>query len=201
MKNIIKFIIIILLLPIIISCGSGILNLKKGFTTYRLPILLQNKETPKISIKTDGIYVPKENNGSVFYFYDNGSVKWEGWTNNFWQNPAKKIENIQNGYFYISKEYWGQYSINNDSILIQIFIKNNEKIITRWIFEYEGIILNDSSFILYSCFSYLGKDNFIDKSEEYAFYKTITKPDSTKAWFNNRRWFKKDLHESRKVKK
>jgi len=197
MKKITKYITLLGLIFGLFSCVV-LPNLKKDFNTYRLPVVQDEKEIP---IKIDGVYAPKKEKGIPFFFFENGSIQWGAWVNNFWQNPIKGMEDIRFYEVYSSKEDWGHYTIQFDTILIQVFNRNNQEIFKRWVFEFRGVIQNDTSFLLLSWYSYWGKDQLLDEPVQYSFYKTKIKPDSSKAWFNKKKWFKKNLHESRKSKK
>ncbi len=138
-------------------------------------------------------------------FYTNGIMKTiasnypEG--KDFWENPETGFDDLKAFWNYNSKETWGNYTINGDSIKMQKFGWNGMEFCSRSVYEMVGKILNDSTIILYSDYSFWFKYDLINKPNIFGFYPTNQKPDSTKAWFNNRRWYKKDLHESRKVKK
>ena len=192
-----KSIILIIVLFSFNSCGI-LMTQKRHFNTYKSPVL---QEGDKLPFKTNGVYVEKNSHfNEVFYFYTNGLVKNSGLHSDFWDNPkeiAKKVEDI---YIFSSKEFWGDYTIKDDTIYIQIFNHNTQFLYKRWIFEWKGVIKNDTTIEMFSEYSYFGKDQFIHKPVIYGFYPTEIKPDSTKAWFNNKKWFKENLHESRKPK-
>jgi len=195
MKKIIYFFV---LLGLIISLFSCVIlpNLKKDFYTYKLPIIQYGNEIP---IKINGVYVQKSTHfNDAFYFYSNGSVKSSSFLSDFWQNPGDKVKEIQNFYIYNSKEHWGHYLIQEDTLIIQLFSRNNQEFFKRQVIEYKGVIQSDTSFVIISGYHYLDKHQFINQPITYLFYPTNIKPDSTKAWFNNKKWYKKNLNECRK---
>lgn len=101
---------------------------------------------------------------------------------------------------YNLKEQWGCYAIQSDTIIIQVFNRNNMEFFKRQVNEFWGVIISDTSFLLLSGYNYLDKYQFqfLVEPVTYQFYPTQLKPDSTKAWFNNKRWYKNNLHESQK---
>ena len=103
--------------------------------------------------------------------------------------------------FILQKNIGVIITIQGDTIIIQVFNRHSQKFFKRWVHEFIGIIQNDTSFLLLSWYSYLTKNQFIEEPVPYSFYQTNIKPDSTKAWFNKKKWFKENLHESRKGKK
>ena len=195
MKKITTYIIIFGIISGLSSCIFG--NRKRDFKIYKLPILIKNNNIP---IKVNGVYIPEKGYGHPFFFFKDGSIVWKGWASDFRQNRIRDMKDTQFHKIYSSKEYWGHYSISYDTIFIQAFNRNSEYLYKRWIFEFIAVIQNDTSFLLLSEFSYQGKYQFIDQPIQYHFYHTDIKPDSTKAWFNNKKWFKENLHESRKAK-
>jgi hypothetical protein len=151
-------------------------------------------------IQLNGIYVSLNSRGSMI-FYSDGSCK-----NNaadpegdvFWDNPDSVFKCYYEDWDFLLKEVWGHYSIHKDSIKIQSFGHANDQLCKRSVYETVGEILNDSTLVIYSDYSYWFKSELLEEPNIYGFYPTTIKPDSTKAWFNNRRWFNKYLHESRK---
>jgi hypothetical protein len=182
------------------SC-CGLFFCRKQFNIFKEPIIT-NKSN--YTIKTDGIYVSQNSSGSMA-FYTNGIMKTiasnypEG--KDFWKNPETGFADLKAFWNYNSKETWGNYTINGDSIKMQNFGWNGMEFCSRSVYEMVGKILNDSTIILYSDYSFWFKYDLINKPNIFGFYLTNKKPDSSKAWFNNRRWYKKNIHESRKVKK
>ena len=67
----------------------------------------------------------------------------------------------------------------------------------RWVFERKGKLLNDTTVEVYSDYSYWGGDSLLHTPCVLNYYHTNIKPDSTNAWFEKKRWYKKGLHESR----
>jgi hypothetical protein len=190
-----NFVFLILFCFSLFSCVS-LGTLKKDFYTFKEPLLIYDTAFP---IRINGVYLPKnELNGYPFFFFKDGSITWYTWGIDFRQNCYDALEKSPFLESSISKEYWGHYTIKNDTIVIQVFNRVGDFIYKRWIFEFTGLIQNDSSFILVSEYSYFTKDQFIEKPIPYYYCPTKIKPDSTKAWFNDKQWFRENLHESRK---
>lgn len=186
-----------ILLIIIITLGlASCFNKISDFYVSKLPLVEPSREIP---LKLNGVYISREKYGSVFYLFKDGSCKWAGWGTSCCPTEPVKIETIENDWLFTTKKvHWGQYAIIGDSIIIQDFSKNNQEFFNHWIIEHKGRILNDTTFEIFSSYSYLGKDTLSKESKLYRFYPTAIKPDSSKTWFAGRNWFKKSLHESRK---
>lgn len=131
------------------------------------------------------------------FFYENGLVKTVS------LNQLKNVNSkLSLNMKYDFKEFWGHYSIRNNAITIQIFNKHNEEIFKRWILETKANILNDSTIVIYNHKSYwsnVSKENIVEPDKITLSLKKIDKkPDSSYAWFLNKRWYQKNVHESRK---
>lgn len=189
-----KKINIIVLLFLLIIVFSSCFNQKKHFKIIRIPV----KEDRSKNFKKNGVYISNQEKGSALFFFENGFTKWSGWTNNFIEDKVNNFKDIEEFNNNFQKEYWGHYAIKNDTIIIQEFNHNNEEIYKRSISERHGLIINDSTIVILSWDSYWGNYQLPQDPMKYIFYPTNSKPDSTKAWFNNKRWYKKNLHESRK---
>ena len=192
--------VLLTILIIFIRCNSPI-NCTKYFTAHKEAIMSSNQ---KLLLRTDGIYISKNGRAALFLF-NNGKVKiyryfFDTLRMELWVPPKKIIAEMQNDWEYKQKERWGDFFIKGNEIIIQRFNRNNEEICKRSVFEEKGRILNDSTIEIYSEYSYWWKDKH---PVLYApcvlnFYKTDAKPDSTIAWFINKKWYKNELNESRK---
>jgi hypothetical protein len=181
----------------LLNACVGIYPCRKQFTLYKEAFYHTDAKLP---IKTNGVYISISHEGS-FYLYNNGYAKIlfsnlpESKT--FWKNPSIEINELQSQEKYFRKEVWGNYSINNDTIAIQTF-GLNDQLCKRSVYETKGVILNDSTIKVFSDYSYWFDTELIKEPNIYRLYKTDQKPDSTMAWFNKKRWYKKNLHESRR---
>ena len=185
--------LILFLLP---SC-TGIYPCRKQFTIYKDPF---PQPRTKIPIKTNGVYVSTNQSGS-FYLYDNGYTKTISSnspnSNSFWDDPNNQMIELLSGEDYFRKEVWGNYKLIADTIIIQNF-GLNDQLCKRSVYETKGIILNDTTIMVFSHYSFWFDYELIKEPNIYRLYKTEHKPDSTMAWFNKKYWYKKNLHESRK---
>lgn len=188
--------VLVVLSIICVSCFV-LPNSKKGFDVYKKEI---TQEANVFKINTNGVYLPVNQIVVPFFFFENGSVEWYGWADDFRLKPTIDSDFNKFHRIYSSRNFWGHFRIHNDTIIIQAFSRNNQEFFKRYVVEFKGVIKSDTSFVLLSGYNYHDKRQFIDKPITYQFYPTALKPDSTKAWFNNKRWFKKGLHESRKPK-
>jgi len=185
------------ILFLLASCVSPI-NCRKQFTIYKNP---NNNIISECGFLKDGVFVSL-NGKNAFYLYNDGLVKsilrTERANQLFWVCPEKEIYKILPDDEYFKKEIWGHYQIINDTILIQTFGLSNDQLCRRSVYETKGVVLNDSTIEVFSYYSYWFESEFIKEPNIYRFYKTEQKPDSTLAWFNKKRWYKKNLHESRR---
>ena len=200
MKHLIIFISIFLLF---LGCNSI-----KYFNIFRQQIVNGEVKSP---IKTDGIYYGTNSNGA-FYLFHSGLKKAPNSlpkNGEFWSNPKLYLDTME---YYSKKlwgwdsELWGHYKIINDSIYIQTFIRLFQANFKRYIVESVGTITNDSTFQIHYDVSYwplkYQKEHKLKTvfypPETFKFYPTIIKPDSTQAWFFNKKWYKEGLHPNRK---
>ena len=116
----------------------------------------------------------------------------------FWADPEKVLkEEVYNSWHFNDKEGWGVYNVEKDSIKFQSFNYHTQEPCKRWLFEDRGLILNDSTILIYSVYSFNGKLELIKEPNIYGFYPTTKKPDSTNAWLYKRKWYKENEHKSR----
>jgi hypothetical protein len=175
-------------------------NCRKGFDAYSLPITDANSTS---SLKTNGLYI-SDNGKAAFYLYKNGKVKILGPSfslvdKKFWVGPNKVIRERENMLYANSKEWWGDYVIAYNTITIQWFNRTNQELYKREVFVAQGKVINDSTIDIN--LDYCPKGNLVfmkGGSCILRFYSLSPKPDSTKAWFNNKKWYKTKLHSSRR---
>lgn len=179
------------------SCVSPI-NCRKQFTVFMDSISVSSH---KYQIRVDGIFVSVNQRGA-FALYKDGKVKFvDSYLpigNEFWLNPDKMISIVENQINIIGKEGTGHYKRVSDTIIIQTFGISNDQLCRRSVYETKGIIVNDSTIKVFSDYSYWFNSELIKEPNIYRLYKTDHKPDSTLAWFSKKRWYKKNLHESRR---
>jgi len=176
----------------------GCFTKRKNFFTYRYPTVETGKP---ISFKTNGFYAPVEVKGRILFLYENGIVKEGPWVSDFFYNKSKYFDIINEDYYtQKGKEYFGCFMIKDTSIVIQLFNihTSHNPIYRRWVFESSGLITSDTTIVLYSNFEYLNKNEFYKKPVIFKFVPYENKPDSANAWFRNKNWYKKNLHESRR---
>ncbi len=151
----------------------------------------------------NGLYI-SDNGKAAFFLYKNGKIKIHSplfslYEKKFWVTPDKVIQEMQDALYFNSKEWWGDYVVMNNEIKFQWFNRHNQEICKRWVFGGRGKIVNDSTIEIYLDYSTRGDDESPNVQCLLHFYPVAIKPDSTKAWFNNKKWYKTKLHESRKV--
>lgn len=199
MKNVFLFIALFLTFNFIISCNLILPNCISHFSIYKEPKIDAENE---ISLQTHGMYISK-NGKAAFFLYRNGKIKihlpnFSSISREFWESPKEVINSMENSLYFNEKEWWGDFAIKNDTIIVQNFNKHNQYICKRWVFEERGRIINDTTIEIYLDYSYFTNDTLSKTPCVLNFYPTTIKPDSTLAWFNNKKWYKKYLHESRK---
>jgi len=176
-------------------------NCKRHFTVFEHPIAENNAP---VSLKKRGIYISETGN-AAFFLYENGKVKihlgaLESYPQKHMRTPEKVLSEMLTEPDFNSKEFWGDYGSSGNKIRIQVFARNNEYLCKRFIYDNAGQEINDSTIEIYFSYSAIGKDTMLNgQTCRLKFYSTKTKPDSTRAWFNNRKWYRRKLHESRKV--
>lgn len=175
------------------SC-DGALNYIKDFNAYKKPL-----STP--GFKTDGIYLADGNSSDeAFFFYQNGMVKTlsiekKQFLADFDFN-VDRLSNKSDGY---TEEYWGHYFTKGDSLTIQRFNRLFSNIYKRKMIEYQAILIDSETIKIVRAFSVDDKKQFIDKPIMLSYYKTKTKPDSSKAWFLEEKWYRDSINPSRKI--
>ena len=196
LTHLFRFVIILVFL---VSCScTFIFNDKSNFTLFKEPVIKNFDGTP---LKTNGIYISEEGR-AAFFLYNNGQVKilypfFNHKTKEFWLNPSEVTRNMNVNWDFDSKEWWGNFSIDSNEIILRYFNRNN-LFRERYLFENKGEILNDSTIVIYSDYIYNTGDSFLNTKCLLKFYPTSIKPDSTNIWFVNKKWYRKNLHESRK---
>jgi hypothetical protein len=188
------------LLLLLTSCGTFWPECRDAFTIYRGPVYRQ----PEARINTQGIYV-EDSGTQVLYFFQNGlaqstfSPTVRG--HEFRLDPLRHLKSYFNDYgFKCYKEDWGHFTVVGDSIVIQIFSRNLINYCIRTVLEYRGKILNDSAVLISSMYSYVDAATLDSSRSIFRFYLTNLKPDSSCAWFNDKKWYRRNLHPSRKYR-
>jgi len=185
---------------LIVSCVS----FHQKFNYYKESVRIVGSS----SIRTDGIYFIYKKSFShaptqYLIFYTDGKVYVNFYhvidENKFWLNPSKNTDTIENkfGNSYLYNETWGHYIIRGDSLNIQFFHRNNGSWIIRNITKYFCIIQNNSTLAIYreewtkDAGYYNVTELNYNPSVKYKFFQTSFKPDSSKTWFNTRKWYNK----------
>ena len=192
-KRIIRLIFVFAVGALFTSC-TLFLARKQGFTVYKKPIITQ--EASKIPIQYDGFYFA-DNYPDGIIFYKNGLCKWitedsSEVESNLRSAPEKGFAGRLG-----SKEWWGCYKIAGDTILVQDFNNHNTDFYKRWVGEKWFLVENNTKIRM---FRYKIDYQKYDSQENriYSFIPTSIKPDSSRAWFLNKKWYQKNLDESRK---
>ncbi|MCX6272681.1 MAG: hypothetical protein NTU44_15980 [Bacteroidetes bacterium] len=174
----------------IVSC----VNIHSNFTCYKVPPFIE-KDT--ISIKIDGKYIVNSLDEKYFVldkYFKSVKINY----------PGKEFYLYKDGSFYIEyggvlgyKENWGCYIVRSDSIFIQFFIRQSDSWMKRNTIELYGLVKKDS-IIIFKQINNLGEGTSGLNPEilnysppaAYYFFRTEYKPDSTIAWYKQRRWYK-----------
>jgi hypothetical protein len=196
LTHLFRFVIILVFLELC-SC-TFIFNDKSNFTLFKEPVI---KNFDGIPLKTNGIYISEDGGGALF-LYQNGQVKllkpfFSQARKGIWLDPLDVLKGINLYWNFNTKEFWGSFIINDNEIIFQNFNENNI-LKERYLFEQRGRILNDSTIVIFSDYVYNTGDSLLNTECLLKFYPTSIKPDSTNIWFVNKKWYRKNLHESRK---
>lgn len=178
----------LLLAGSISSCWVLMPNCHKRFTVYRDAV---HDSTALTLLHSDGIYA-SEDTREVLFFKMNGLVKVYPFCipdSGFWHNPAHTIATIQSRYEPYAKDDWGAYSIVGDSLKIQSFNYHQTEVCKRSVFDYRGVVLNDTTFVITSRIAYWFADTATTGQFVYRFYRTDFKPDDSRIWFEKKRWY------------
>ena len=188
----------LLLLAGVLSCTSCWVlmpNCHKRFTTYQIAV----QGNPSHSIHFDGMYVSEELS-QVLLFEPSGLIKI--FPNcvpdtGFWASPLQTISTITLRDKHWAREHWGTYSIEQDSIHIQFFNYHQTEGCKRSVFDYRGVLLNDTTFVITSKIAYWFDDTATTGHFVYRFYPTDFKPDDSRIWFEKKRWYLRNRDPSR----
>jgi len=187
----------------LVTCASCLpafilANHKKQFDIYRHPV--QNgKNVP--GLRLDGIYVA-DSEQACFYLYQNGKIMLPM---SLFRFSAKRVPpsaswmllEAQRQAGYEPDEHWGEYELKDSTISIQYFNYNTQEICKRWVFELKGHVRNDSTIeIFYDHNTRSGNDDTSVHSTLH-FRQLSVKPDSTRAWYNNKKWYMQMQDKSR----
>lgn len=198
-----KLLRLILHFGVLILLSSCIIPItdRKNFKVFKNQVY---QGTNKYRLRYDGIYVSVNSSGAIAFYADGkqqtlGSALPRG--AEFWSDPDGGMEDIVKGYKYDPDEIWGDYNIKNDTFYSEGFGLNYTELIVRQFFIEKGVLLNDTTLVINSNRNTHYNIEFVKGEPNiFRFYKTKLKPDSTKIWYLNKRWYKKSVHESRRVK-
>lgn len=157
--------------------------------------------TSTSDFKTDGVYLSDQTDSDEgYFFYQNGMVKALSIDKNqYLNNFDRYIESISNEADGFTKEYWGHYYIQGDSLIIQRFNRLFSNIYRRKLIENKALIIDSKNIKILSAYSVDEKKQFLDQPIILNFHQTKIKPDSSKAWFLKKEWYKNKIHPSRKI--
>ena len=204
---------------ILTLCGCIVVH--NEFSIYKKPVF-EGIKTKNLHL--NGIYYIKNPNFKYptpfIYFYDNGTAYLLSYVQGsfdgsneavmFWSNIEQAVDHYRSNWSDpTDRDMWGCYTVKDDSIWIQSFYRGDQSAIRRNMTEHHGIINSDGSIeIIYTkckpCHKVFPEDYNKDAIElylptaKYSFFKTDKRPDNTKAWFLKKKWYRKELHESRK---
>ncbi len=138
------------------------------------------------------------------FFYSNGNVKqirprFDSFPQTYMTPPATVLAGLTTNMFFRSKEGWGDYTIRNDTIVLQIFGWHNDEMPTRRVYESWGLVINDSTIEIHIDRCVRTDDTIFNGTCRLHYYPTTIKPDSNLVWFNKKRWYRDHLHNSRKT--
>ena len=195
LKNVIRILLLLLLQLFVTSCRLGPVKWN-GFNNYKEKINISSNK-----LRFEGVYI-EEGLGTEllegYYFYKNGLCYKKFFTK--LNNNMPNIDEIENNIIEYGKFHddFGCYRIVNDTIITQLFGNNPNEFYSKWVTEEKFIIVNDTTIIRESYYSYLDNKQFPKERNKLNFHTSSIKPDSSNAWFINRSRYKDNLHESRK---
>ena len=168
------------------SCHYLMPSCTDGFEIYKNPIIIN----PKFNLKlNNGYYTNANNFNSGRYIFSNGKSKSAG--------LGTTTDNILTDFN--NKENWADFIIINDTIIFQGFNHHNQERCRRWVLETKALITSDTTILLLSKFNYrFNTIEIFDPPILLTFFSSTIRPDSTVAWYQNKTWYKKHVHPSRK---
>lgn len=133
------------------------------------------------SLRLDGIYLHEDSLGIVdlYYLYPNGTILSRGSvTKDGLEAKLAKLEASEDEKYKAMKYLWGRYIISGETITFQKWGTSDKPYRA---YNREGLILNDSTFVIYQMTNSNGKE-LINMNETYRFRKTTSKPDPSNKW-------------------
>lgn len=189
------------------SCGLGPRNLD-GFENYSKPISFIESNYSSL----DGIYISINSvheNADVrdaLSFIDKGNCFIYSVDKNYWSGKEMKLVHYYNNKSLKDNyDFFAYYSITNDTLNIQHFVKHNDRFYSQFVIERKYKIINDSALSYFEWSSYRGDLLGDKKKETYTVNDTFIKANSESVkfskpslWYQKKNWFNEKLHESRK---
>lgn len=186
-----------LLMSLGIFCGCGFVRItcRKPFAVHTTPI---SHRCGHLAPRTDGVYF-SENGFQALFFYSNGQVLAyaRGLGFNYTLYPDSALHLIEKGRPMFTRDNWGCYKQNGDSLAIQHFNYHPEYICNRSVVDMLAIVLDGQHLVVRSTTYHASRESYAT-NEVYQFHHSSYKPDSSQAWLNHRLWFQKELHVDRK---
>lgn len=199
MQRFLLFIALSIIIAVQTSCWHT--HKRKAFSFYKHRPTIEGSAT----LKTDGIYCMHLTDSTstflyIFYIYKDGSFFT---VNSGGRDIPTKREDVLSYINIISErekrsqksdiDFWGHYIIRHDTFFAQHFYPDYDVIPpTYFLASFQAIIKNDSTLFVYHDWS----EDYKHKGEEiykrpirYDFYPTNFKPDSSKAWYRNKKWY------------
>jgi hypothetical protein len=199
------------MLMIFSSCGRPLW--KNNFHVYKY----NPHERSTVSVPVDGIFFLENHVRTrywdppfAFFLYKDGSIvsyNGSGLSNvpeqDFWQNPDEYLKSMQT-----SSMESGHYRVDGANITIEIFITFVGSFAQWNVIRFSGRVMNDSTISIekavcgwcpekISSFPKNGVE--IIRGRNYKFYPTSLKSASSRLWFGNYKWYRKNVWYNKKV--
>lgn len=133
------------------------------------------------SLRLDGIYLHEDslNIVDLFFLYQDGTILSRGSIQkNRLESKLAQLEVSTDDKYKSMKFLWGRYIIDGEIIKFEKWGTSDK---AYRVFIKEGLILNDSTFVINQYYNAKGK-GLRHINETYRFRKTISKPDSNNKW-------------------
>lgn len=188
------------LLVILVSscCGCYPFRISnhRPFVLHQMPI----SQGSGISVpRTTGLYV-SSNGSSALFFYADGKVlfydtEWlPGW---FWKNPDSSLWAMENAPRRFYRDSWGVYSVRHDSLELQSFAFSWQRSLVHHVVDLGAQQFGDTVFHIGSIYQH-EFNRASPWNSTYRYYPCTFRPDSSKAWFSRKPWYRKHLHPDRR---
>ncbi len=187
---------LVVLCALCTACNALLPNCREAYHAHQWPLLSSSARMPR----TEGYYISLDGQG-CFAIYGNGRFKKVSLVmpdgKAFWAASETERMRLIESASIRPGDGWGDFSVDGDHFRGQFFNRNIDEVCVRNVFEYQGLVLNDSTIAVQSIYMHWKGETFMNTPNTFRFFPTEQRPDQSCSWLYTKSWYRNKLHFSR----